>query len=109
LGLQGPYPMDAIGMFSAGKDTLNGRNFGDFPSFHPVKMFLIDKNQNGLFDQHDYILFYGFKPYGFFVKGDSIIYFRNPYTDTSYFWLALGLNVPSFQGKLKDASFLSGI
>ncbi len=95
-GVPGPFESAGITLFSLGPDTLPSRAADSLiPTFQPVN-FLMKDGDDGVFGPGDTLFFYnpGAALYRILSDGSAAFY-RNPYTDTVTFWLALGSQEPT--------------
>ncbi len=89
-GLYATFQVSEISMYSKGPDTLiSSLSAGDF-YMKEVPIIVKDENSNGVFDGDDYIVFYGEGPFSWKKSDTTFLPYHNPYTDTTFYWLAFG-------------------
>lgn len=109
LGLSGPFNSLNLALYSYGPETLPGRPLPDEPPWmQPVGILLEDGN-DGTFGPGDRILFYGTDPLNYRIVNGTLMYTKNPYTDTVYYWLGLGTTFPPVLLSPLDRSDITGL
>ncbi len=109
-GLPSSFPVNSIALFTRSRDTLPSSLSETNLLFKNLPIEVIDKNQNGVFDSDDEILFFSPGPKGIrqIIFGNEqsegevlqkVYYFSNPYTDTTSLWLTFGVPGELFQAK----------
>ncbi len=96
-GVPGPFVSAGVNLFSLGPDTLPSRvDNTQIPTFQPVA-FLLKDGDDGVFGPGDTLFFYNSGTSLYRWGSTDWTFYRNPYTDTAVFWLALGSEEPSSQ------------
>lgn len=96
-GLYATFPISEISMYSRGPDTLKSKLSDEDFYMQEIPILIKDVNSNGVFDENDYIIFYGEGPFSW-RKGDTtFLPYHNPYTDTTFYWLAFGKSGKSME------------
>jgi len=59
-----------------------------------VAVYYADQNGNSKFDDDDYILFYGQGVTGWNYSSKKYSHYTNPYTNSNYYFISIGVNAP---------------
>ncbi len=89
-GLYATFPITQISLYSRGPDTLISSLSSEDFYMREIPIMVKDENSNGVFDAGDYIIFYGEGPFSWKKSDTTFIPYHNPYTDTTFYWLAFG-------------------
>jgi len=91
-GLNFEPPTDQVAVYTLAGDTLPGDITEAYKTFKKIPIIMKDVNNNDIFDQGDYILFFGIAPRGvrFSKQNSKYYYYKNPYTDTTTYWIGIG-------------------
>jgi len=91
-GLNFEPPTDQVAVYTPAGDTLPGDITQAYKTFKKIPIIMKDVNNNDIFDQGDYILFFGIAPHGvrFSKQNSKYYYYKNPYTDTTTYWIGIG-------------------
>ncbi len=91
-GLLASFSISDICLYSRGPDTFQSSlSANDFYA-KEIPLLIQDANNDGTFDEGDYIIFYAEGPYTWRKEDTTFTSFHNPYTDTTFYWLGFGKN-----------------
>ncbi len=89
-GLLATFPINEVALYSRGPDTFKA-DLTESDFYAPqIPLMVSDENNNGIFDEGDFIIFYAEGPSTWEKSDTTYVNFHNPYCDTTFYWLGFG-------------------